>query len=225
MRFSMSPYQSSRQSLFHHRLFLYEFERMKSFDSGVVDGWRKEHPNERTYTHTNSNQGKSRVDRIYIREDWERRAKNWEIWDSFQGLDHRRVEFQLTLPELVVRGPERTRQTLSKPQLRRLFLDLPTPLFTPTAILPGVIHADLVDLGRLGRQQLIEMHCLCTSEEDRHTELHVCMHYHICREVGKYALLDVTSSEQPLVSLPSSPSFTRVRGRQLLAFSLLPSQA
>jgi hypothetical protein len=48
-------------------------------ENQLVDGWKEMHPGSMAFTFFRGSQGTSRIDRIYIRLDWLREAKGWDI--------------------------------------------------------------------------------------------------------------------------------------------------
>lgn len=90
------------------RNFLYRYGKDQG---GFADGWREWYPTRREYTHRNSNQGQSRIDRIYIRRDWLTEAHRWKMIQPPDqlNLDHRAVTVQLKATIVQQRGPGRPR--------------------------------------------------------------------------------------------------------------------
>jgi exonuclease III len=74
-----------------------------------VDGWRVRHPQRIEYTHHNSNIGSTRIDRIYIRQDWMRWSSGWDILTPSLKTDHLAPVLELNLPSEIQRGPGRWR--------------------------------------------------------------------------------------------------------------------
>ena len=74
-----------------------------------VDGWRLEAGLIIEYTHKNSNKGSSRLDRIYVREDWLPLTKNWDIKITGLRTDHLAVTVQSDIGSRSSRGPGRWR--------------------------------------------------------------------------------------------------------------------
>jgi hypothetical protein len=77
-----------------------------------VDGWKEMHPDSMAFTFFRGSQGISRIDRIYIRLDWLRETKRWDIRPSGLQTDHHAVTTLLCLPRQVHRGPGRWRLNL-----------------------------------------------------------------------------------------------------------------
>src|SRR5690606_20867545 len=94
---------------------LYNMQRWKEQLSAtgidLVDRDRKRYPSVKAYTHTNSNRGQSRVDRIYLREDWYQNRKDWTIspLPSSINSDHDVTSMTIGVPLKTIRGPGRWR--------------------------------------------------------------------------------------------------------------------
>lgn len=96
----------------------------------ATDGWRQYRPETRMYTHTNSafnhrtSVGSSRIDRIYVRDDWYLHTSNWDIvpcaWSDHAsvqvtwrpdnplfGPGRRRVNGAMLMSDVALRGCER----------------------------------------------------------------------------------------------------------------------
>ena len=59
-------------------------EALSPEETDMVDGWRLRYPESRVFTHRNSAAGRSaggetRIDRIYVRDDWYQSCPRWEI--------------------------------------------------------------------------------------------------------------------------------------------------
>ena len=81
-------------------------------DFPLKDGWRLHNPKQIMYSHTNhSGKGESRVDRMYVREDWIQNTSDWTIEPSaVTDLDHKAVTFIWNKPQKNrPRGPGRWR--------------------------------------------------------------------------------------------------------------------
>jgi exonuclease III len=77
-----------------------------------LDGWRHWEPDSIEYTHRNpaNKNAQSRIDRVYIREDWFRRTKDWKIEVAGTSTDHKPCSFLLVSDdEKIERGPGRWR--------------------------------------------------------------------------------------------------------------------
>jgi hypothetical protein len=77
-------------------------------ENQLVDGWKEMYPGSMTFFR--GSQGISRIDKIYIRSDWLRKAKGWDIRPSGLQTDHHAVTTLPCLPRQVHRGPGRWRQ-------------------------------------------------------------------------------------------------------------------
>ncbi|KAI1781840.1 Endonuclease/exonuclease/phosphatase [Ganoderma leucocontextum] len=63
----------------------------------MVDGWRRENPSERAYTYLQtSTESQSRIDRIYVTREMEKRTMDWEITEPGVPTDHKLVSVAVT---------------------------------------------------------------------------------------------------------------------------------
>lgn len=87
-----------------HRL-LYE---VSNDGNDMIDGWRARNEDTIAYSHKNSNEGSSRIDRIYVGDHLLGETKDWDMKLSPLDTDHSSVEFTLVTGG-VQRGPGRWR--------------------------------------------------------------------------------------------------------------------
>ncbi|KAJ7577140.1 Endonuclease/exonuclease/phosphatase, partial [Mycena floridula] len=78
---------------------------------GMQDGWRKENEGVKEFTHTHMGENYislSRLDRIYVSQQWRKRCRNWTISDAFAGItDHKMVTVQFATEVKTYQGQGR----------------------------------------------------------------------------------------------------------------------
>ena len=107
--------------------------------NNLIDGWREAHPEEKGYTWTRESDGtQSRIDRIYIKEDFFTDCKDWCITQPPIPTDHDIVSAKITTASSpkIGRGrwaiPTRLfKNKKIKEELQKLGLDLERELKTP----------------------------------------------------------------------------------------------
>lgn len=95
-------------------------------DQVYRDGWRVRHPAQRQFSHTNSNKGSSRIDRVYISSAMLEDSYNWQMLPTGLGSDHKGLTFTLRLACTVDRGNGRWRLNaswLKIPEIQRICLE------------------------------------------------------------------------------------------------------
>jgi len=98
----------------------------------LIDGWRKSHPDEKGYSWSRDSDGtQSRIDRIYIREEFFNECKDWEINPAPIPTDHDIVSARISTPSTpnIGRGrwavPTRLiKNKIVKNEIQRLALEL-----------------------------------------------------------------------------------------------------
>ncbi|TEB24634.1 DNase I-like protein, partial [Coprinellus micaceus] len=78
----------------------------------LADGWRMANPDKVDYTfatkHTNSLNSRSRIDRIYVKEEWLDKCDEWHIEETGIRTDHKMVSVHLTTKDVPFVGRGRS---------------------------------------------------------------------------------------------------------------------
>ena len=79
----------------------------------LVDGWRLQHPDDREYSFFTGRDAipTSRIDRIYVRDDWMEDSEGWGIAASGTSTDHKAITVTLCFARTSDRGPGRWRMS------------------------------------------------------------------------------------------------------------------
>ena len=111
---------------------------LKSFrdSNNLIDGWRTSHPEGKNYTWLRESDGtQSRIDRIYVREDFFSDCKNWNIQHAPIPTDHDMVSAEITTPTTPIIGRGRwaiptrlLKNKYIKRDIQKLGLELETNL-------------------------------------------------------------------------------------------------
>ena len=75
----------------------------------LIDGWRERHPDAAAFSFFRDGVGISRIDRVYVREDWMRGTDEWDIRPSGLQTAHHAATVEIAAPTNVRRGPGRWR--------------------------------------------------------------------------------------------------------------------
>jgi exonuclease III len=110
----------------------------------LVDGWRKANPNTKNYTWSRESDGtQSRIDRIYVREEFFPDCKGWDINTPPIPTDHDLISARISTPSTPIIGrgrwaiPTRIfKHKATKDELQKLGLELERKLSTTQARTP-----------------------------------------------------------------------------------------
>ena len=75
----------------------------------LSDGWREKNQDFRAYTFFTAKGPVSRIDRLYVREDWMKDTEGWGIEASGLPTDHKALTMTIKFSEVSDRGPGRWR--------------------------------------------------------------------------------------------------------------------